>query len=152
MKNSYGLKDPPSPRAELEAAVAHLKTHFGRIDPPLGEVIRLRQGRTDLPMDGGGDTLRAATDWDVEPDGRLAIKHGDSFIMLAEWGPDGKVRSRSVQPYGAAITRPGSPHFADQAPLFVAKRFKPVWFERAEVLANASRRYRVSSGTATRGG
>jgi acyl-homoserine-lactone acylase len=126
-------------------AVAHLKRHFGRIDPPLGELIRVRQGRVDLPMDGGGDTLRAATDWDVDPDGRLAIKHGDSFIMLVEWGKDGAVHSQSIQPYGAAITRPASPHFADQAPLFVAKRFKPVWFRRTDALAHASRVTEVGS-------
>lgn len=146
MKDSYGLKNPPSPRAELAKAVEHLLRHFGRIDPPLGDVIRLRQGQTDLPMDGGGDTLRAATDWDVEADGRLAIKHGDSFIMLVEWDRDGTVSSRSIQPYGAAITRPGSPHFADQAPLFVAKRFKPVRFERADALAHASKVTVVGSG------
>lgn len=146
MKDSYGLRALPAPRDELARAVAHLTRHFGRIDPPLGALIRLRQGSVDLPMDGGGDTLRAATDWDVEPDGRLAIKHGDSFIMLIEWGKDGQVHSQSIQPYGAAITRPASPHFADQAPLFVAKRFKPVHFARADARANARRVTVVGSG------
>lgn len=145
MKASYGLKPAPDPRAVLADAVAHLKRHFGRIDPPLGEVLRIRRGTVDLPDLGGGDTLRAATDWDVDPDGRLAIKHGDSFIMLVEWGKDGRVRSESVQPYGAATTRPGSPHYADQAALFAAHRFKPVHFERADVLKHAVRRIVVSN-------
>ncbi|MFN5778767.1 MAG: acylase, partial [Novosphingobium sp.] len=74
MKASYGLRSPPDPKAVLTETVTHLKTHFGRIDPPLGEVLRIRQGKVDLPMDGGGDTLRAATDWDADPDGRLSIK------------------------------------------------------------------------------
>lgn len=140
MINSYDLRPLPDPKTELAKAVAHLQLHFGRIDPSLGDLIRIRQGAADLPYDGGGDTLRAATNWDVDPDGRLSIKHGDSFIMLVEWGPDGKLRSQSIQPYGAATTRPGSPHYADQAPLFVAKRFKPVHFTREDVLQHARSR------------
>jgi acyl-homoserine-lactone acylase len=65
--------------------------------------------------------------------------------MLIEWGPDGKVRSESIQPYGAATTRPGSPHYADQAALFAARRFKPVRFEAADVAAHAVRRTTVSN-------
>lgn len=145
MMNSYDLKPLPDPKAELAKAAAHLNQHFGRIDPPLGDVLRIRQGTIDLPMDGGGDTLRAATNWNVDRDGRLSIKHGDSFIMLIEWGPDGRVRSRSIQPYGAATTRPASPHYADQAPLFVQHRFKPVWFNRAELAPRARRRTIVSN-------
>jgi acyl-homoserine-lactone acylase len=140
MINSYGLEALPDARAELAKAVTHLTSHFGRIDPALGDVLRIRQGSADLPMDGGGDTLRAATSWNVDPDGRLSIKHGDSFIMLIEWGPDGRVRSESIQPYGAATTRPGSPHYADQAALFVAKRFKPVWFTREDARRHARSR------------
>ena len=50
------------------------------------------------------------------------------------------VTSRSIQPYGAATTRPGSVHYTDQSTLFVQHRFKPVHFWREEVLANAKRR------------
>jgi acyl-homoserine-lactone acylase len=113
----------------------------------LGEVIRLRRGNLDLALDGGGDTLRAATSWDKDaPDGRLPIHHGDSFIMFMEWpAGGGPVRSESIQPYGAATTRPLSPHFNDQAPLFAAHRLKPVWFTRAAVAAHAVRHYTVEN-------
>lgn len=150
MKASYGLKSPPDPKKVLAETVAHLKKHFGRIDPPLGEVLRIRQGpgphAVDLPMDGGGDTLRAATDWDADPaDGRLSIKHGDSFIMLIEWDQAGQVRSESIQPYGAATTRPDSRHFTDQARLFAAKRMKPVYFTRTQIEAAARSRKVVTN-------
>ena len=145
MGKSYGLKPMPDPKTELIKAVDHLTTYFGRIDPPLGDVIRIRRGSVDLPDDGGGDTLRAATTWDVDPDGRLSVKHGDSFVMLIEWGKDGVVHSQSVQPYGAATTRPNDPHYADQASLFVAHQFKPVWFTRADVAKHAVRREVVSN-------
>lgn len=136
----------PDPRRHLSFAAHHLMEHFGRLDPPLGEFLRLRQGKTDLPYDGGSDTLRAATTFDLAPDGRASVKHGDSFVMFVEWGRDGKVRSTSIMPFGSATTRPDSPHYADQSPLFVAKRRKPVWFEHADVLKHAVRRYEVTSG------
>ena len=149
MSASYNLKPMPDLKASLAKAAGHLLKYFGRLDPPLGDVIRIRQGpgpySVDLPNDGGGDTLRAATSWNKDPDGRLAIKHGDSFVMLIEWGKDGKVHSESIQPYGAATTRRDSPHYADQAPLFVAHQFKPVWFTRADVAAHAVRRETVSN-------
>lgn len=154
MSASYGLRTPPDPREVLTKSAAHLKQYFGRIDPPLGELIRIRQGKIDLPMDGGGDTLRAATTWDADPaDGRLAIKHGDSFIMFIEWpkagpnaGPNaGKVRSQSIQPFGAATTRPASRHYADQAALFADHKLKPVYFNRADVVAHAVRRNVVTN-------
>ena len=150
MKSSYNHTVPPDPRKQLEWASGHLMKYFGRLDPPLGRVERLRQGpgkfKVDLPLDGGGDTLRATTSWNVDPnDGRLLIKHGDSFVMFVEWPKDGRVSSRSIQPFGAATTRPDSPHFTDQAPLFVAHRFKPVHFFAADVAAHAVRRYDVSN-------
>lgn len=150
LARSYGLKPAPNVKAELRLAVDRLEKHFWRIDPPLTDLVRIRNGpgphSVDLPMDGGGDTLRAATSWiKDEPDGRLKIKHGDSFIMFIEWPRDGPVRSTSIQPFGAAVTRPESPHFTDQAPLFSAHRTKPVHFTRADIAAHAVRRYVVSN-------
>lgn len=138
----YRREPLPDPRGELQKAADHLMTHFGRLDPPLGAVLRLRQGKVDLPLDGGNDTLRASTLWDVQDDGRLAVRHGDSFLMFVEWDRDGRVQSGSVQPFGSATTRPQSPHYADQAPLFVAKRLKPVLFDPAALMAKPRRHYR----------
>ena len=144
MSCRYQNKVCPKVRDELVKAVDHLQTHFGRIDPPMGELLRLRQGDVDLPLDGGSDTLRASTLWDVEDDGRLSVRHGDSFIQWVEWMPGKRVTSRSIQPYGSATTRPHSPHYADQATLFVQHRLKPVHFWREDVLANAATRKTVT--------
>lgn len=143
MRQSYRRLALPDPRVELVAAIDHLEKHFGALDPKLGTVLRLRQGKVDLPMDGGSDTLRAATLWDVdEKDGRFAVRHGDSFIQFVEWDKDGNVSSRSIQPFGAATTRPDSPHYADQAKLFVEHQTKPVYFTREALMPHAKRRYR----------
>jgi acyl-homoserine-lactone acylase len=128
-KSHYNRGEMPDPRQILAETVDHLTQYFGRIDPPMLDVLRMRQGTVDLPVDGGNDTIRASTLWDVEDDGRLSVRHGDSFIMFIEWAKDGKVHSRSIQPFGAATTRPDSPHYTDQMQLFVDKKLKPVWFD-----------------------
>ncbi len=149
MAADYNNKPFPNVAEKLKAASDHLMTHFGRLDPPMGELLRLRQGKEDLAMDGGSDTLRAATTWDVAPDGRLSLKHGDSFIMWIEWAPGQRVASRSVQPFGAASTRPRSRHYTDQMRLFVEHRLKSVHFWRDDLLAKA-RKQRQSVVTNSR--
>ena len=138
----YRRQERTEPADALREAMAHLQKHFGRLDPPLGDVLRLRQGKVDLPLDGGPDVLRAMPLWDAQADGRLAVKHGDSFLMFMAWDRQGRVRSRSIQPFGAATTRPDSPHYADQAALFARRQTKPVWFSPAALRPNVERVYR----------
>ncbi len=136
--------DPlPDPRETLQKTVDEFTERFGRLDPALGDIQRLRRGKIDLPMLGGTDTLRATTMWDGEQaDGKMRVRHGDSFIMLVRWNKAGQVVSESIQPYGAATNRPDSPHYTDQMKLYVAGKFKPVHFEWADAVKNAKRRYR----------
>jgi len=142
----YQRRTDPDPRAVLTEVTGHLQQYFGGLDPKLGTVLRLRHGegahRVDLPLDGGNDTVRASTLWDVEPDGRLKVRHGDSFIMFVTWDKAGRVHSQSIQPFGAATTRPDSPHYNDQAPLFVRHQLKPVLFDPAALRASGARFYR----------
>ena len=147
MGTEYQNKDTyPDIGEALQDAVDHLNEHFGRIDPPMADLVRLRQGEVDLPLDGGSDTLRAATNWRVEEDGRLSLVHGDSFIQWVEWPSDGsRVSSRSVQPFGQATTRPDSPHYTDQMQLYVDHELKPVHFWREDIEANAKTRYVVEA-------
>ncbi|MHA7819244.1 MAG: penicillin acylase family protein [Erythrobacter sp.] len=139
MSADYGNGSAPDVGEHLQEAVDHLNEHFGRIDPPMSELLRLRQGDVDLPLFGGSDTLRAMTTWSVAEDGRLSLRHGDSFIQWAEWPADGgRVTSRSVQPFGSATTRPKSRHYTDQMELYATERMKPVRFWEEDVRANAT--------------
>ncbi len=140
---SYRGDPLPNARETLVEVVGEYKKRFGRIDPALGDIQRLRRGNVDLPILGGTDVLRATTMWDRDqPDGKFRVRHGDSFIMLVRWDKSGKVLSESIQPYGAATNRPDSPHYTDQMKLFVAGQYKPVHFEWADAVKNATRRYR----------
>ena len=87
------------------------------------------------------DVLRAVYS-DRARDGRLVGTAGDSFVMLVEWDASGAVCSESIQPFGTAAGRPGSRHYADQAPLFVVNRRKPVPFTEAAQRAMLEREYR----------
>ncbi len=139
MGAEYNNKPWPDLQEKLGEAIAHLNEHFGSIDPPMSDLLRLRQGDVDLPLDGGSDTLRASTTWEVHEDGRLSLVHGDSFIQWTEWPADGsRVTSRSIQPFGAATTRPDSPHYTDQMQIYVDHGLKPVRFWDDDVRAHAA--------------
>jgi acyl-homoserine-lactone acylase len=139
----YKGQPVPTPLAGLKEAAEDMIARFGRIDPPLSDIQRLRRGKVDLSMLGGHDTLRATSVWDKDqPDKKARVRHGDSFIMLMRWDKAGNVVSESVQPYGAATNRPESPHYTDQMELFVSGKYKPVHFEWADAVAHSKRRYR----------
>jgi penicillin amidase/acyl-homoserine-lactone acylase len=128
----------------LTRAARLLQDHFGRLDVPWQDVLRLRHGSVDLGLFGGPDLLHAVYGR-PGPDGHIAGVAGDSYILLVEWDGQGRVSSRSIQPYGSATLDKRSRHYADQAPLFAATRLKPVWMDEAEIRAHLEREYRPGS-------
>ena len=114
--------DPPDPIDAARAAAARLRQHFGRIDPPLGDVLRLRRGNVDLPLEGAPDVLRAVR-WADEPDGRAAANFGDGFMMVMDWAPDGSLSTRVIHQWGAS-ERPTSAHFNDQSAMFSRREWR----------------------------
>lgn len=135
----------PASVAELHARLsreAHrLEREFGRLEVPWSEVMRLRRGSLDLGLSGGPDILHATypRSWSELP---LVGAGGDSYILLVEWDPQGRVHSRSIHPYGSATRNARSPHYGDQAAQFAAARLKPVWLDEAEIRAHLEREYR----------
>ncbi|UOG76037.1 penicillin acylase family protein [Hymenobacter tibetensis] len=63
---------------------------------------------------------------------------GNSFIAVVEFGP--RIKARSVLA-GGNSNNPSSPHFTDQAPLYVEENFKEVLFYPEDVKKNAERTY-----------
>jgi penicillin amidase/acyl-homoserine-lactone acylase len=118
--------------ARLARAARELKQHFGRIDVRWSEVNRLRRGSLDVGLGGAPDVLHAVYGT-LGDDGRLVGHSGDSYVLLAEWDPQGRVGSRSIHQYGTATRNTRSRHFADQAPLFARCELKPVWLDEPEI-------------------
>jgi len=106
---------------------------FGRLDPKWRERNRLLRGKTDLPLGGGPDVLRAIYGL-PEKDGRLKAVAGDGLVVYTTWDKNGKQSAGMVHNFGAASSRPASPHYDDQAPLFAAEQFRPVALTREDVL------------------
>jgi acyl-homoserine-lactone acylase len=137
----YHNEPPPPPREALADAVTRLTALYGRLDPPMTDLVRLRRGNIDLPLTGGPGALRAIYTHYAD-DGRLVGDLGDSYIMVVAWDKAGKVHAESVHQFGAATSHPESPHFADQAPLFARGRLKPAWFGEDELAPNIVCSYR----------
>ncbi len=132
---------PPKPLDTLRQAITDLKTHFGRLDPTWGEVNRFRRGKVDVAIDGGPDTFRAVYG-EPQKDGTLTAVAGDTFIMFVEWDEHGKLRSESIHQFGSATLDETSPHYADQSPLFVEMKTKPVLFEEADLAGHVIEDYK----------
>jgi len=124
----------------LRHAINTLKTHFGRIDPEWGQVNRIRRGALDLPIDGGPDIYRAVYGV-AQKDGTLTASAGDTFIMFVTWDNAGVLSSESINQFGSATLDSHSPHYADQTPLFVAMRTKPVLFTQSQLAGNVEADY-----------
>jgi acyl-homoserine lactone acylase PvdQ len=135
----HGEGDPVivDPLAAFRDTVVWLVQHHGRVDVPLGEVQRLRRGRVDLPVGGGPDVLNAT--YSKREGAALVGTQGDSYVLLVDFTAGGAV-SHSINNYGASARRE-SPHFADQAPLFVRHELKPTWRTPEELSGHVEREY-----------
>jgi acyl-homoserine-lactone acylase len=143
-KEINGKPQPPSESqiiASLREAMQTLKTHFGRLDPEWGEVNRLRRGTVNLAVDGGPDIYRAVYGL-PQPDGTLTAAGGDTLIMFVTWDKAGNLTSESIHQFGSATLDQNSPHYADQTPLFVGMKTKPVLFTQAELGGHIEANYR----------
>lgn len=137
------MQGEPAPDAvdALRSAVTHLKTHWGRLDVPWGEVNRMRRGDVDVALGGGPDLLRAVYARTPKEDGRLVAQGGDTMIYIADWAPDGSLTTQSIHQFGSATLDETSPHFADQAQLFADQKFRSIPLERKALEAEATRKY-----------
>ena len=80
----------------------------------------------------------------IEPgaDGKFEAAKGDTLVYFVEWDKQGKVSAQSIHQFGSATLDAASPHYADQAPIFLREEMKPVWLDEAELRQHLEREYR----------
>jgi acyl-homoserine-lactone acylase len=127
----------PKPEETFGDAVRFLLRHYGRVDVPLGTVQRLRRGATDLPVGGGTDTLNAVHTKQVGD--KVVGRQGDSYILIAEFSSGG-AESWAIHQYGN-VNRRASPHYDDQAPLFVKRQMRPSLLTASAIRDNLETAY-----------
>jgi penicillin amidase/acyl-homoserine-lactone acylase len=125
----------------LQHAAAVLVQNHGSLAVEWQKVNRLRRGELDLGLGGGPDILHAVYG-DPDGKGRLLGHTGDSYVLLVNWSAAGKVSSQSIHVFGSATANKTSKHYADQAPLFVERKLKPVWMNEEEIRGHLEREYR----------
>src|SRR5690606_14577351 len=142
----YALSRALHPNHEIllalrEAAIGLVAAH-GRIDPEWQEVNRLRRGDFVHGLGGGPDTLRAVSGVIGEDGAHITPNNGDCYVLMVRWDKDGAVSSQSIHQFGSATQDEASPHYADQARLFVEMKMKDVWLDEADIRAHLEREYR----------
>jgi acyl-homoserine-lactone acylase len=145
------LTDPERLDA-LDAAIDRLQRDFGGWRTPWGEVNRFQRRTDDIvqPFDDAAPSLPvgfAPGKWgalasfdSIKPSHtkKLYGSEGNSFVAAVEFGPT--VRAKAIMS-GGESGDPASPHFNDQAKMFVTGRFRDVLFTPEDVQKHAQRRY-----------
>ncbi|TBR57070.1 acylase [Westiellopsis prolifica IICB1] len=134
-----GLANPQSAVATLQTVAAQLEKTYGKMDVAWGDVFRLRLGNVDLPGNGGDGNLGIFRAINFAPGekGQFQAVAGDSYVAAIEFS--NPVRAMVLTTYGNA-TQPGSRHTSDQLQMFVNKKLRPVWRDRATILGHLEER------------
>jgi acyl-homoserine-lactone acylase len=133
----------PVTKTEALAAYEHIYNyqvqHFGHAQATLGDIQKLVRGEVEYPMYGLPDVL--AAEYSVpHKNGTRKVNVGDAYIMFIRYGKQGLPVIETVNTYGASA-HPGNPHFADQAPLYLQQKTKPMTLDKETVLKYARRIY-----------
>jgi acyl-homoserine lactone acylase PvdQ len=147
---AYNSNAGERPLEGLEKAVASLEKDWGTTTVPWGDLNRLQRrhwsGQESFSNDSASVAVPGAPGWMgmifVFNTRRVTPKQygtsGNSYVSVIEFAP--RVRARSIVYFGQS-SNPASPHYFDQAPIYGQGRFKPAWFYRDEVEANATSKY-----------
>jgi len=135
----------------LDETRAALDAARGTWRAPWGDVNRSRRDHwsgaraelaaPSLPASGGPGWAGIIFNFYTGAPDAAAVAYGrmgNSYVSVVEFGPT--TRAESIVYFGQS-GRPSSPHYFDQAPLYVQGEFKPAWTTRAEVSAAAVRSY-----------
>lgn len=153
----FGTGSPPDERLAVFAdTVQMLEDDFGNWRTPWGEINRFQRlsGAIDAPFDDTKESLpvgMASGTWGAlaafgarrfDDTKRIYGYRGNSFVAVVEFGD--KVHAKSILA-GGQSNDPASPHFDDQAAMYVDRIFKDVAYYRDDVEAAAQEHYHPGS-------
>jgi len=159
-----GSRPLASPQEELlfqavEKAMTAMLALPGGIELRYGDVFRVGRGDLSLPVGGGGfrfgdrreEAIRQNGFDPPDDRGRRSMTSGQRQPMVTFFTRP--VRSFSALPFGQSED-PASSHYSDQAQLTSERRFKPTYFDEADLMKHvASKRIlevRTESGMTVR--
>lgn len=117
----------------------YMTRYFGRTDLVLGDIQKLVRGDKEYPSGGLPDQL--APEWTAPyKDGKRKVTGGDCYVAYVRFPKTGLPIIETLNTYGAS-SKPGSPHFDDQVPLFLNQQTKPMTLDKQKVLATAKSIY-----------
>ena len=121
----------------LQKAVDTLTELKIPLDAKLGDVQRETRGETRIPIHGGAGqegVFNVITVDSLEPElGWTSIRHGSSWIMTVEFGPNGP-KSQGILTYSQS-TNPASPFHSDQTRVYSDKKWDDLLFTEEAVKA-----------------
>ncbi len=123
----------------MKFAKRFLKKHYGTLEVELGKVQKMVRGDKELPMYGSPQTL-ANCHTSKHKNGKIKLKHGDTFIMYNCYGKDGLEFMKTVNLFGNS-TKPDHPHYTSQMELYVNQKVKEVELDLEKIRQNAERIY-----------
>jgi acyl-homoserine-lactone acylase len=141
LETPRGIWDREAAVASFVVAVEEVRSRWGSLDVPWGEVHRVRHGSEDVPVGGctGAYGCFRVLWFEEDEDGRRQVRGGDGWVFAVEFGD--VPRAYSILAYGQSA-RTESPFHDSQAPLFARNVMKSVAFTEAEIEASSMRRYR----------
>jgi acyl-homoserine-lactone acylase len=152
LSTPVGLADAAGAVPALIQAAQQLTAQFGNAAVPWGQVhrdvlvTRDPAFQTATPIGEAAQSgttnvfgpVRVVDSFPAPEGGRRLGFSGDGWVQLVEFTPAG-AQAQVLLTYGNA-SRPGSPHIADQLPLFEQKTLRPALRERGEVERNTVKR------------
>lgn len=123
----------------LRNATRHMKKHFGSLRVPLADVQKHVRGDVELGV-GRIPEVLASNITKPYKKGMLQTFVGDSYIMLIDFGKDGRPIINTINAYGTS-THPDSPHYTDQMEMFVAEKTKPMILDKQKIYEGAEKIY-----------
>lgn len=154
LKRDKSAKDSPFLMIRaLEEVSAELTRDWGTPLVAWGEINRLQRAHTggeeafsdsrpSVPVAGAPGPLGIVFNFYARTEKGQRRRYGvagSSYVMVVDFGP--KVTARSVLQFGQN-TDPNSAHYFDQGRIYAKGEFKPAWYTKEEIAANAVRTYR----------